>query len=81
MHEGRILDASPLKNTDHAALFERRTDKAGEQRVWLKRARLQFRVELHADEPGMVRYSTISGRTPSGDRPENFRPLASSCSR
>ena len=35
---------------------------------------------LHADEPGVILeyLDGISGRTPSGDRPENRSPVASS---
>src|SRR5262249_57113215 len=37
-----------------ARLVERSAHKRSEQRVRLKRFRLQFGMELHADEPGMV---------------------------
>lgn len=40
---------------DQPALLGRRFDEALEQRMRLKRARLQFRVVLDADEPGMIR--------------------------
>jgi molecular chaperone IbpA len=49
--------------------------KLGEQRVRLERPALQLRVILHADEPRMVRVSTISGSSPSGDMPEKTAPL------
>ncbi len=50
----------------------------------IERLRFQLGMELHADEPGMVGTSTISGSTPSGDMPEKtqaglLQPLA--CSR
>jgi hypothetical protein len=32
-----------------------RLDEAGEERMWIKRFRLQLRVELHPYEPRMVR--------------------------
>src|SRR5262245_14100354 len=37
-----------------AALRDRGSDEAGEERVRFERARLEFRVELHADEPWMI---------------------------
>ena len=40
LHQTALVDGSP--------------DKAREQRVRLERARLQFGMELYADEPGMV---------------------------
>src|SRR3954463_15837324 len=40
---------------DQAALLHRRLDKARDQRMRLERLALQLRVELHPDEPGMVR--------------------------
>src|SRR5215210_1121516 len=40
--------------SDQPALFDRRLDKALEQRMRVERLALQLRVELNADEPGMV---------------------------
>src|SRR2546430_17294165 len=35
-------------------LLHRRLDEGGKQRMWRKWPRLQLRMELHADEPGVV---------------------------
>ena len=51
------------------AAFLRRADEAGEQRVRVERAALQLRVELDANEPGMVRRS----RSPAAGRPAKGR--------
>src|SRR4051812_41252480 len=45
------MDTPPL---DQPAPVPCRADEAGEQRMRIERSALQFRVELDADEPGMV---------------------------
>src|SRR5665648_913460 len=49
---GHLPNASELHQ---AALLHGGADEGFEQRMRLKRPRLQFGMELHADEPGMVR--------------------------
>jgi molecular chaperone IbpA len=63
------------------ALLHRRRDEAGEQRVRIERLALQLRVELHADEPRMIRPLDDLGQQPIGrhareDQPALFQRLA-----
>ena len=44
-----------ISNSDEPALLHRRADERGKQRVRLERSRLQFGVELHPHEPGVLR--------------------------
>ena len=46
----------PLKvsESDQPALLHRRFDEAGKQRVRVEGLGLEFRVELHADKPGVI---------------------------
>ncbi len=53
-NHARKLSASDGRASDQTALRLRRRDEAGEQRMRLERPRLQLRVKLHPDEPGMV---------------------------
>ena len=46
------------------ALLDRRADEGGKQRVRLEGAAFQLRVELHADEPGVVRVLDRLGQEP-----------------
>src|SRR5205085_6891632 len=41
--------------SDQPALLHRSLDEAGEERVRVEGLGLQLRMELHADEPGMIR--------------------------
>src|SRR6186713_3184000 len=59
---GHIKTRARVKELPHAAarsnqpaLLHRRSNEARKQRVRLEGARLEFGMELHADEPGMIR--------------------------
>src|SRR5262249_48944092 len=55
LHQSRLLDRS--------------ADEGGEERVWRKRPRFQLGMELHADEPGMVRHLDDLREEPVGQEP------------
>src|SRR5437660_1520318 len=52
--EGEIAGMAPDDISNQAGLIECGADEGGEQRVRLERFGLEFRVELHADIPGMI---------------------------
>jgi hypothetical protein len=61
-------------STNPKAALAAASMKLGKQRVRIERLALQFGVELHADEPRMVRPFDDFGQVPSGDMPEKSDP-------
>ena len=51
---GKPRNTLPFR-LNQAGLFQRGTDKPGEERMGIEGARFQFRVELDADKPWMIR--------------------------
>src|SRR5579875_2232342 len=68
------------RGSDKARLPHRRTHETREQRVRRERFRFQFGMELHADEPRMLRIfddlrQNAVGRQAGEAQPSRFQPL------
>jgi len=48
------LRGNSERRSDQAGLLHRRFHKAGEERMWIEGLALQFGMELHTHEPGVI---------------------------